>query len=86
MCTHEEPGEGLRGCCVPRRGTGGQEVGLGVHTALQLAARVRDVRPALLPAGLGGRMGAESAVGEAPRGGVWVPHAGSAGPPGLSTC
>ena len=57
-----------------------------MHTALQLAARVRDVRPALLPAGLGGRMGAESAVGEAPRGGVWVPHAGSAGPPGLSTC
>ena len=86
MCTHEELGEGLRGCCVPRRGTGGQEVGLGVHTALQLAARVHDVRPALPAVGLGGRMGTESAVGEAPRGGVWVPHAGSAGPPGLSAC
>ena len=67
----------------PGRGLGGVGGGGGgVHSALQLAARVRDVRPALLPVGLGGWMGAESAAGEAPRGGVWVPHAGSAGPPG----
>ena len=68
--------------CAQEGHWAGGAVGLGVHSALQLAARVRDVRPALLPVGLGGRMGAESAAGQAPRGGVWVPHAGSAGPPG----
>lgn len=79
-CIHKESGEGLRGRCVPSRGTGGG--GAGWHAALQLTAWIRDVRPALLPVGLGGWMGGESAVGETPRGFIWVPHAGSAGPPG----
>lgn len=79
-CIHKESGEGLRGRCVPSRGTGGG--GAGWHAALQLTAWIRDVRPALLPVGLGGWMGGESAVGETPRGFICVPHAGSAGPPG----